>query len=571
MNTNIINYCNNTETIYGILDIFKESFLNEFKALKSKERPPVIKALPYLYRMWYYSTLITDTALSPANFINTQVRKNLDDNSIVVPTATPIYKNKVLKDFKFEYTIFTLDNHPVLKDLKLFLEQCTPDIGIDKDGVILEDEKNSFIGSLSFKEIFYVTFLTNTAYELNLLKKMPSINTYRAMPVHENIDTFFNLSNMEQLQKIYDATLTLASKALCSTFTFDKKTFSKESLINLFKNAMDLEDFLYNTFKKFNIKIDLDLDDLDFESISSLEDLNIPEETVMGLALKLNLTFIIDAYLLTPIGYYLQLIQPIYINTIDFEILFTQLIEAENLNIPLIRFYFMMSNGYDLTTLGKKLLLEGKSPKNKYQKLDGKIDFKKEYADIVDFNSIYMEPDFEDDEFSFAKEFLDALEKMDSDAKVLKKQPAISPIPYNDKEAVTDKNKAYALKVKHYYNKRSWKTLLIKGTQSLDELASAIISEFDLDCGHMYSFFMNNKPFDENYEITCPYFIDNKYKSLTTKYKIYDLNLYQKQKFLFIYDFGDDIRFEIEFIDAYPLEKSIKYPIIKNTSKDYKL
>lgn len=403
MKINITNYCNNTETIYGILDIFKENFLNDCKNLKPKQRPVVIKALPYLYRMWYYSTLIEDTSLSPANFINAQIKEIYDEDSIIVPIASPIYKNKILRDFSFEYKIFNLQNHPVLEDINLLLQQCTPDIGIDENGLLLEEESDIVINSLCFKEIFYVNFLTNIAYELNLIKKMPSINTHRAMVSHKDIEIFFKLSNIQQLKRITDATLSVASKTLCDTFTLSKKTFSKESLIILFKNSHDLDEYLNEIFTKFNLSIDVDLGDLEnledlvLESIDDMGNLDIPNETLMALALKFELAFLIDSYLITPLGYYLQLIKPIYIDETDFKVSFEQLIEASNSNIPLIKFFFIMSNAYDLTSLGKICLSNGKSPKNEFEKFTNKINFKEAYDEIVSYNS-NTGLDFEDDD-----------------------------------------------------------------------------------------------------------------------------------------------------------------------------
>ena len=392
MKIDIISYCNNTETIFGILDMFKESFLNDFKKLKPKERPPVVQALPYLYRMWYYSTLYQDTTLSPANFINTQITEKYGNDSILVPIVSPIYKNKILRDFKFDYKVFSLHSHPVLEDMELLIHSCTPDIGIDENGLILEEERDTFINLLCFKEIFYVTFLTNIAYELKLLSKMPSINTYRAMPNLENLKSFSNLSEIERLKQITDATLAIASRILCNTFTLSEKTFSKESLINLFKNPQDLDEYLDDIFTKFNLDINLDLGDIEelqnlvLNSIDNVDDLDIPSDTLIALGLKFELTFLIDAYLITPLGYYLQLIKPIYIEGIDFEMSFEQLIEAYNSNIPLIKFFFIMSNAYDLTSLGINIFADGKPPENEFQKFTDKIDFKEAYEDIINYN-----------------------------------------------------------------------------------------------------------------------------------------------------------------------------------------
>jgi hypothetical protein len=388
----IKNYCSNTKPIYGILDLFKVSFFSDFKKLKPKEKPTIIKALPYLYRMWYYSTLVDDSTLSPANFINTQIKRKCDENSIVVPFAVPIYKNRTLKDFQFKYKIFNLRSHPVLQDLKFLLQKCTPDIGVDEAGQILEEEKDAFINSLCFNEAFYVTFLTNTAYELKLLRKMPSINTYRAMPSHDNLKVFFSLSEVDQLKKITDATISIASRFLSEAFSLSQKTFSKDSLILLLENSRDLNKYLDDIFEKFNLSIDIDLGDLgeldalSMESLDNLENLEMAGEKFMVLALKFELAFLIDAYLITPLGYYLQFIKPIFIDRIDFKMSFEEIIEASISSIPLDRFYFIMGNGYDLTSLGTTFLSQGKPPKNEFQKFSSKINFEKEYNNIVNYS-----------------------------------------------------------------------------------------------------------------------------------------------------------------------------------------
>ena len=277
MNIDIINFCNNTETIHGVLDLFKNDFLDEFSHYKPKERPPILKAIPYLYRIWYYSVLMSDTALSPSNFINSQIEEKYGEDFRVVPIVSPIYKNKVLKDFEFEFKVFSIDNHPVLEDLKMFLEHCTPDVEVDENGLLLEEEREILISTFTFKEIFYATFLTNLSYSLSFIKKMPSINTYRAMANRGRIEEFFSLSKTEQLKKIVDSVIETASKSLASPFEFDKRNFSKEALIKLFQDSQSLDEYSKNIFKKYNIDIkDLDLEELYLNSIEEGGSLDIP-------------------------------------------------------------------------------------------------------------------------------------------------------------------------------------------------------------------------------------------------------------------------------------------------------
>lgn len=573
LKSDLIQYCQDSESVTGILNLFPEDFLAEFDLVLKKQRPAILKAMPYLYRMWYYSALVENTSLSPANFISSQISAKYEKDEIVVPIARPNFEKKSLKGFDFDFIIFNMDNHPVLEDLQLFLEACSPDIGVDKDGLLLDEEREKFINSLNFKEIFYITFLTNLSYEMRFLRKMPSIGIYRSTPVSDNINNFLKLPQKEQLKKIVDAIFSIASKNLCQVFTFDRKTFSKESLYNLFRNSADMTEFTENIYKKFNLNTDdLDtdyLEGLDFESLDDLEDLDISPESLMALNLRIDIEFLLDAYLLTPLGYYLQLIQPIYINEMDFFRHFEELLEADRINLPPIKLFFRMADGFDITPLGEKLLLEGNTPKNLFQTLRSDVNYDDLYSEIISYNSEDDWEDFDEDESAFegdAEDISDLMESVSDDFKRSKKAPSTA--KSESKEIINDKNKAYSFKIKHIYNKRSWQTIELKGTQTMEDLSSTIIRAFDLDPGHMYSFFMNNKAYDRSFEIACPYATNT--KNITTKQKIHDLKLYKKQKFLFIYDFGDDIRFEVEFIEAADLDKDIRYPIVKNTSKDYR-
>ncbi|MEK6872217.1 MAG: hypothetical protein AABX16_04910 [Nanoarchaeota archaeon] len=105
--------------------------------------------------------------------------------------------------------------------------------------------------------------------------------------------------------------------------------------------------------------------------------------------------------------------------------------------------------------------------------------------------------------------------------------------------------------------------------QTLDDLHEAIIYKaFGWDDPHMYSFFMDNKAYSQNrkMEYHCDpdgemeFFNEGKPNSSNTKLK--ELNLKKKQKFLFIFDFGDDHMFSIRVHDFSEAKKETKYPVI---------
>lgn len=116
----------------------------------------------------------------------------------------------------------------------------------------------------------------------------------------------------------------------------------------------------------------------------------------------------------------------------------------------------------------------------------------------------------------------------------------------------------------------SWKVIRIielKEIQTLDNLAESIIyHSFKWLDPHLYSFFLDNKPFSKNrkMEYSCntepDMFSWDKPKSSNISIK--NLKLKEKQKLLFIFDFGDDHFFEIKVENFGAAMKSKKYPFI---------
>ncbi len=105
--------------------------------------------------------------------------------------------------------------------------------------------------------------------------------------------------------------------------------------------------------------------------------------------------------------------------------------------------------------------------------------------------------------------------------------------------------KKYVMKVSVKGNARVSRTIQIYGGKTLDDLSTAILNAFNFDKSHLYMFSLKGKPFDpEGYyqDIENEVFeVDHK----PTSTKIDELALKVKDKFLFLYDFGDDWNFNI--------------------------
>jgi hypothetical protein len=141
--------------------------------------------------------------------------------------------------------------------------------------------------------------------------------------------------------------------------------------------------------------------------------------------------------------------------------------------------------------------------------------------------------------------------------------------------------KTYIFKVKLKYDKRIWRKIEILGSQTLNYLHMAIQEAYGFDADHLYSYFMSGKAWDSSdfeyyHPLAAPQTpIDKRMRTMmakirgtypekrlaATKVRIESLNLEPKQKFLYLFDYGDEWGFEVEFLKEGTSEQA-HYPRI---------
>lgn len=146
----------------------------------------------------------------------------------------------------------------------------------------------------------------------------------------------------------------------------------------------------------------------------------------------------------------------------------------------------------------------------------------------------------------------------------------------------------YRLRVKLAHDKRTYRDILICGNQTFETLHKVIYKAFDREEEHLYRFTIkkimqgaeelkklmrslgvrvSNKRRYETTEISCPecakddrYYADEVFNAAKTKIQKFDFEL--KQKFEYLFDFGDEWRHEIQVMEFLPVEKDKRYPQI---------
>jgi hypothetical protein len=143
-------------------------------------------------------------------------------------------------------------------------------------------------------------------------------------------------------------------------------------------------------------------------------------------------------------------------------------------------------------------------------------------------------------EYSF-EEILDMDEKLTIEAN--KEPNPLEGLNPDNLPVFTDKDATYLFRVKR-------QIIDLAGTDTLADLAANIQIIFDLNSERMSSFFMGKKYFESKHEISCPRFLpfDDDKPTSAEIFQICQLNLYEKQKFLYLHNFIAENRFTITFI-----------------------
>ena len=109
-----------------------------------------------------------------------------------------------------------------------------------------------------------------------------------------------------------------------------------------------------------------------------------------------------------------------------------------------------------------------------------------------------------------------------------------------------------------------YRHIQIDESATLLTLSSAILNAFGFFDDHMHSFFMNNRAWDDDAEYMCPVGdqLDGA-RGFTDKVKLSKFRLSKGDRFLYIFDYGDEWRFQIRVLRVIN-EPTKRYVMLKS-------
>jgi hypothetical protein len=117
---------------------------------------------------------------------------------------------------------------------------------------------------------------------------------------------------------------------------------------------------------------------------------------------------------------------------------------------------------------------------------------------------------------------------------------------------------ALLLEVTPYQTQDVYRTIEITDKHNLHHLHRVIQDAFLLDDEQLYAFFMKNRRWDKTFMYGGPN-VTAKYSAQNTA--LSSLSLHNK-RFLYLFDFGDELRYEVRVLEEREAEEGVQYPRI---------
>jgi len=129
-----------------------------------------------------------------------------------------------------------------------------------------------------------------------------------------------------------------------------------------------------------------------------------------------------------------------------------------------------------------------------------------------------------------------------------------------------DTSATWTLRITPLRAPQVYRTLEFAGGQTLETVHRAIQDVFDLDDDHLYSFFLTNRAWDRKDVVSLS--PEHPWERDVATTRLASLDLAVGRKFLYLFDFGDELRHSIEVVAKGRREPAASYPrVIESQGK----
>ena len=375
-----MDFCEGNSDFREVLSRFGEGYIPIYNKRKVALRNEIKIYLKRNFNTWYISPKSMIAAISPACLINSAIYNEFGSDAVVYPVCDPVYKKDKLVDVTYDYRVFTLEDHPFVRDIELFLETAVklpitlhPDDSADSIfGYILKKyDVLISCADFTFQERPYLLVLAEVCERLSLIRFTGSRTGITRND--DNADKYLALSDDVKLERIINALI----ERFIECFDYlPKKKYrpTAADVLGALQKSLTFSDYWEALFGDFMKEL-IDEANMIFNNYIDTEDgfesflEGFDEEKAMNIIMVQQTLSICCSHFFTAFGQYLQLIRPENDDAFEF-------MKSDDEYLDMIAgggampdladkattsamIYYMPPGGYDLTPLGNRWFDKG--------------------------------------------------------------------------------------------------------------------------------------------------------------------------------------------------------------------
>jgi len=366
----IEDYCGNNRDFMQILSKFSDGYSKVYNKRDVASRDELKMYIRRNFNTWYISGVNPVFQISPARFINSDISYKFGDGVVAVPVCGPAFKKNKLSDISYTFHVYTLDDHPFIRDMHLFLEsaksisiESTPGDAYD---CIFTYAISNFASitenaEFTFKERPYIVALSDVCERLSLIALSA---TDRGITFFQNeIDAFFSMPGREKFGRVVDVLIDRFVECI-SDVGLSGRQPDADDVLDVLQEENEVEGFMGSLFDDLFDDLADDMRSLTDESMDPYELLESLEGARVEELLKAHA--VISAccsHFFTIFGQYLQMILPEHFDPFVFcqtdddylEALENEVRDSDDPDFKMrsgAMHYYILPGGYGITPLG---------------------------------------------------------------------------------------------------------------------------------------------------------------------------------------------------------------------------
>ncbi len=381
----------NKNEYQNLLGLFTDPFYTITSFMENGSHDMIHKTAPLLFSKWFYTSLLTDSSLTPANVVNAIENDPTKEYAFTMKTSVSSPSK-----YKIKLESFSTEEHPFIKDLALLVETFSPSQSTKNTYFLTDKEVNKLKKSLSQSSDFYVEYLTAIAWQLDLLEIFPSIHTSMAT-VSQNADYFFKYTTEEMLRKCGVAGCALAANRFFTHMDLDVGTINRDFFLKYLQSSFSVEDIFVDFYN---------LLDFDIAKLWEIAPDELDDEEQMVASSFLFTGILLDEWFVFPMTNFLHFLRPISFIAVDFLVSINYLANTVILGRELDLEIFSPPSYLELTVVAEKLFGGKNSDDVPFEKI-ALPDYEEFYHDIKEtqiyYDDIFSDlPMFKSDIFRFS-------------------------------------------------------------------------------------------------------------------------------------------------------------------------